>query len=135
MHKLLGLLIMLLAPLGVYMTYAQEPLLPGLPAPIILGNGTHTVPDLSMRDMVDILVDFNLVHDPPSDFLTDKYYGITDNKRHTIHVYDMGDRPDKRDTVIHEMLHIRCNEFHIKCTEDEIEEKSAKIYEQLFLGH
>lgn len=61
--------------------------------------------DLDLAEVVDMLVDYDIVHvNRLMSFL--HYYGLTDPRTHTIYINTDVSMSETRDTIIHELLHV-----------------------------
>lgn len=94
-----------------------------------------SAPDtLSMRDVVDILADYEVLH--PRVPAAADWYGITDFDSRTIYVIENTNLPMKRRTVVHEMLHAALRLHAFDGTPDQEEQavidQTALIYKALY---
>lgn len=90
------------------------------------------VPDLTFADAIDYLTDFSLMHHTKDWPFTGTHYAYTDLRNREIHILEQN-RFDKRDSLIHEMLHIKCYAESLPCTEEAIVAKTAEMYKRIFL--
>lgn len=105
---------------GLYMALAQEP--------------PCTVPALTLPDVIDFLVDYSLTHGPAMVNRDGTLYGITIFDERRIVIYDSGDRAEKRDTVIHELLHVYHKQRQENPSEDQVECETQLLYRKLFIA-
>lgn len=86
---------------------------------------------LTMADAVDILADYSVIHQNTP--LMGTYGGLSDYRERTIYISNHSDLADRRDSVIHEFLHIL---YRVKGIpdpgEEVIREQTSKIYRSLF---
>lgn len=95
---------------------------------------------LTMTDMVDILLDFDVVHDAevliPSEKEneTDECYGATDHEGSRIMLCDRFPQGVRRLTILHELYHARDFREGYESLEKPVEKISERHYAKLF-GH
>ena len=88
---------------------------------------------LDLRTVIDILTDYSVVHQTTP--LLGGYLGLTDYRERTIYVSDKSDLADRRDTIIHEMLHVLVRLKGLKDIEETmIERRARQIYTSLYGG-
>lgn len=86
---------------------------------------------LTMRDVVDILSEYSLLHD---DRRSTQYYGYTDTMARSIVIMNVGDRVSKRGTVLHELIHVKARLDGIALTEEETLVLENQMYDEIFKG-
>lgn len=90
--------------------------------------------DLTLADAVDIMAEYELVHE--TKLMSHlRYYGLTDPNTRTIFLNVAPDNASNRDTIIHEWLHIKYGRMGIDTSgpyEDQIAKRAHEIYLQLY---
>ncbi len=90
---------------------------------------------VDLSTVVDILTDYNVKH-IDLQFFSTRFYGVTDPNSKTIILADSYDLGDRRDTVLHEMVHAAYRRFGIDTSgpafEILVEAKAQKLLKELF---
>lgn len=109
--------------------FAQSPQL-------IFQAEVQTLPELKLelKDVISILVDYKIEHTNMAMFCQ-HFYGATAFDNRTVELCDLYDTPDRRLTVLHELLHIRYKQELIETGgpyEAQIDALAHKLYAQLY---
>ena len=87
--------------------------------------------ELTLRDVIEMLCDYEVVHKDRV-FRDGKFfYGLTDYADRTIS-FSAQDRSDMRDSVIHELLHLNYKMRGFRPEEEEIARQTSELYQRLF---
>jgi hypothetical protein len=94
----------------------------------------HPTHDLTAKDMVEIIADFDVKHVDQQPFYQPAF-GVTnfDSIPPAIWLFTVGDTASRRSTVIHEMLHIRYRQLAIDAPEEFVREEEDRQYKKLFI--
>src|SRR5262249_52272032 len=92
------------------------------------------VPNLTMAELVEFLTIYDVKHEVKGHPWDQDYFAYTDRKNHTVHMLDLGDQSDAKDTVLHEFGHVKCYKLMLHCSEATIEAMSMRVYRQLYLA-
>ena len=87
---------------------------------------------LELRDVIDVLAEWDLHHVEGLPYQFVPYYGMSDPSTRTIYIFDVNDRSGKRETVIHELLHILYNRDSKIPSEAQIEAHADRLYKELY---
>lgn len=92
---------------------------------------------LNIKDIIDILCEYDLKHQEfPGNLLANDdneiIYGIADDNDKTIHINKIQNLNEKRNTVIHELVHCKCYRYNPSTTENEIRKYANKMYMKLY---
>lgn len=103
---------------------------------VFIGGGEPTLPplDLTVREMVEVLADFNVEQTSMSSFCA-QFYGMTNFNSKTMTLCAVGDVSLRRETVVHEFLHILYQHRNIASggpMEPAVEARAQAVYDQLF---
>jgi len=93
----------------------------------------HAVPDLTVREIVEVLAEFDVKHADQQPFFKPAY-GVTDfsSTPPTIWLFNVGDTTLRRMTVIHELIHVRCRKAVVDCPEEYVGAEEMRQYQKLF---
>lgn len=85
--------------------------------------------DLTVRDIVDVLAEFDVRHADQQPFFQ-QAYGATvfDVFPPQVWIFNQGDLAGKRSTVIHELIHIKCR----SCGEAEVRAEEERQYREVY---
>lgn len=85
--------------------------------------------DLTARDMVETLADFEIKHVDQQPFYR-KAYGVTnfESDPPAIWIFNTGTTADRRATVIHELLHVYYHDQHMDPPEEFIAAEEVRLY-------
>ncbi len=106
--------------------------IPGPPVEVVMPD----IPELTLADVVSILDDYNLRHED-SQLFGRSFYGVTDSKSRTIYISTTVDMADRRETIIHELLHAKYRQLgnwdHADALLDTaIDNKAQEIYRAIY---
>jgi hypothetical protein len=87
--------------------------------------------ELRLEDIVEILGEFDVIHQElPS--VEGRLYGLVDYEKRKIYLDSKQDRTEMRDSVLHELYHVKARSTYCVNTEAEVErltnETLAKLY-------
>jgi hypothetical protein len=93
-------------------------------------HGEH---DLTVRDLVEILADYEIKHVEQQPFFQPAY-GVTnfDSNPPAVWIFNTSDTPSRRSTVIHELLHVYYHQRGTDLTEEFIRSEEDRQYKALF---
>lgn len=144
MKKLFLLILMLVTVSFVWPVKAQEPVVETDTIQLYINQNGAYVPashtelpdfDLDLKSVIDTLTTYDVQHE--TNLLTYmQYYGLTDPYKKRIYINDGSDIYDRRDTVIHELLHVMYRERGVQTNYPEgelkVEAMSQKMYQKLY---
>ena len=98
-----------------------------------LGQAEHEQRDLTAREIVDTLAEYDVRHADQQPFFP-RAYGATTYQTSPpqIYIFNAATIDDKRSTVIHELVHIRCHRERVECSEDYVLQEEQRIYEAMY---
>lgn len=106
--------------------------------PLILGLlflFQHGIPqqDLTVREIVETLADYDVKHVAQQPFFAPAY-GVTDFSSNppAIWIFSTGDTKTRIMTVIHELLHVRYQQWGVVIPEEFINSEEQRQYKKLF---
>lgn len=107
----------------------------GFLVPFLQTSPPANPPALTLREAVEIIADYEVRHPRVPDFTP--YWGMTDYERRVIYAIDNGDLAIRRDTAIHEMIHVarRLRGEQLPTREEEeafVAHETARLYRELF---
>lgn len=122
LRKLLIALVLMLSLTRSASLRAQEPV--PILAPV----------SLEMADVIRILAEYTVEHETSGTFCQ-QFYGMTNFNNKTIDLCDRNDSSQKRETLLHELFHIRYHEFGLDTGgvyESQIDDMAKLKFQQLF---
>jgi hypothetical protein len=103
------------------------------PLPEITIHATPAAHDLTLKDVISILADYEVKHVDQQPFFQ-AAYGVTnfDSQPPAVWIFNTGDTPSKRSTVIHELLHIYYHQLGLEASEEFIRQEETRLYLEIF---
>lgn len=100
-------------------------------------TASAAMPDITLREVLDTLADYNVSHET-SGLFARSFYGVTDSKSKTIYISDNFDIADRRETLLHEFLHAEIRKRGVfeshEALEVAIDAKAQEIYRRIYGG-
>lgn len=93
--------------------------------------------DLTPKDLVEIITDFDIKHVGQQPFFPPAY-GVTDFTAYppTMWLFNTSDRRDRLSTAIHECLHVHYRNVGLNPPEEFINAEETRLYQKYFVeGH
>lgn len=93
------------------------------------------VPQLTAKEIISILADYDFKHVDQQPFFQPAF-GVTnfDSSPPAIWIFNTGDTPSKRSTVIHELLHVHYHQLGLDPPEEYIRSEESRLYLEIFGG-
>jgi len=87
--------------------------------------------DFGLRDIIDILVEYNLIHIPLPD-AKEIRYGMVNWSNRTIYINSTEAYHERRNAVIHEAVHVYSKDHHLHLNEKKVKKVANRIDKRLF---
>ena len=89
-----------------------------------------------LKNIIDVLCDYNLQHQRGESPMNGRFYGLTDFRSRVIFINDQSDLAERRDTIIHEILHVLYRNLGVSTgdplSEALLDSKVREIYNNLY---
>lgn len=96
---------------------------------------THATHDLTVKEIVSILADYDFYHVAQQPFFH-QAFGVTNFESYppAVWIFNTGDTPSREATVIHELTHVHWHQQGLDPPEEFIAAEEARQYQKLFGG-
>lgn len=93
----------------------------------------HPERDLTVKELLEVMADFDIKHVDQQPFFAPAY-GVTyfNSNPPSIWFFNGQTFFSKASTAIHEVLHIRCERYNIKCSDDWVNQEEVRQYLKIF---
>lgn len=97
------------------------------------GQAHYATSDLTVREIVEIMAEFDVKHVDQQPFSMPAF-GVTafDSAPPAIWLFNVGDLSSRESTLIHELIHVKCRRAVLTCSDDYVSVEEDRQYKAIF---